>query len=178
MNVLPVTLDQALDQAQAIDRANQAAQAGAAARQPDGDPEVAGSCRQLRRLLVNELPVGRLGGVHLVAVLALGLAGAGIEHGLKRRVVLEVGAAGGFGRERRQQGFQLRFSHAASGSRSSRRCTLGTRRGADSGRKSCRVPPQAPIQSGWRRRDASLQRNRLTRWARDLTSSANSNDDT
>ena len=80
MDVLPVTLEQPLDQAQAVDRAGQAAQAGAAAHQPDGDAQVARARRELhapaRARAASRAPAA---GDDRVAVLLLGLAGAGVR---------------------------------------------------------------------------------------------------
>ena len=137
VDIFPIALGQALHEAQSVHRAAQAAQARPAAGEPDRDAEVARAPGQLGRVLVDDEPVGRLGRIHLVAVLALGLAGAGRDHRLEARVVLEVRTARSVRAERRQKGFQFGFSHAARPLGLQR--TLRAGGSAGSGRKSCRT---------------------------------------
>jgi hypothetical protein len=107
-----VPLDQRLHQLQAAHGTRQAGQPRAAADQPDRHPQVAGAQRQLPAWSFTASQSGSCAAISVSPYCCSGLTAPGLVQGEEGGVVLEVGAAGGVGRERRQQGLEFGVGHA------------------------------------------------------------------
>jgi hypothetical protein len=110
-----VLLDQASQQTEPLHRAGEAADATAAAGEPDRDAQVAGAGGELEGMASDEFPVGGLRGDHGVAELLLGPPGARHLERMEGRVVLRVDAARRVGSQGGQQVCDFERWHAISG---------------------------------------------------------------